>query len=190
MANTFYDDTDIPLNAPFVKMIIKRTWTGKDENINRPSLLYDMEELSPFTMLDLSKDEVALLNNEDDLITSASLVHVADLRQQHKLKKFCITAEADEFMLMLKRYANLVYVVFSETCPLFKVLREAILALRDFSHEARKRMTMGTKGSILWIVFRQLRQFALGKVNILCEFTKISATCNQREPPFTKVRCR
>ena len=47
-----------------------------------PSLLHAMEGLSPFTMLDLSEDKEVLLNNEHDLITSASLVSVADLMQQ------------------------------------------------------------------------------------------------------------
>ena len=65
-------------------MTIKRTWTGKDRNMNRPSLLHDMYGLSPFTMLDLSEDEVAMMNNEDYLITSASLVSVDDLRKQRK----------------------------------------------------------------------------------------------------------
>ena len=32
-------------------------------------------------------------------------------------------------------------------------------------------MSMTTKGSILWIVLLQSRQFALGEVNLLCEFT-------------------
>ena len=108
MLNTFYDDADVPLTSPLLKMIIKRSWTGKDGNINRTSLLHAMEGFSPFTMLDLSEDEVALLNNEDDLTTSASLVGVANLRQQRKKQKYCIPAEVDGFMLMLKRYANLV----------------------------------------------------------------------------------
>ena len=87
MSNWFYDDADVPLTSPLLNMIIKRAWTWKDVNINRPSLLYAMEGFSTFTMLDLSEDEVALLNNEYDLITSASLVSVADLRQQQKQKK-------------------------------------------------------------------------------------------------------
>ena len=124
-------------------------------------------------MLDISEDEVSLLNDEDDLITSTSLVRVDDMRQQSKQKKVCIPAEADEFMIMLNHYANLVYVVFSETCPLFKVLREVILALRDLSCEAHKCMNMATKGSILWVLLLQSRQLALGEVNILCEFTKM-----------------
>ena len=56
MLNTFYDDADVPLTAPLLNMIIKKAWTGKDKNTNRPSLLHDMEGLSPFTMLDLSED--------------------------------------------------------------------------------------------------------------------------------------
>ena len=114
MSNTFYDDAGIPLTAPLLKMIIKRAWTRKDGNMNRPSLLHAMDGLSPFTMLDLSEDEVAMLNNEDDLITSAYLVSVDDLRKQRKKLKVCIPAEVDEFMLMLKRYANLVYAIFGD----------------------------------------------------------------------------
>ena len=74
-------------------------------------------------------------------------------------------------MLMLKRYANLVYMIFSETCPHFKVLIEVILALRDLSRWARKGTTVANKVSILWIVLLQSRQFALDEVKILCEFT-------------------
>ena len=48
---------------------------------------------------------------------------------------------------------------------------EVIRALREYSREARKRMTLSTKGSILWILLLQARQFALGEVNLLCEFT-------------------
>ena len=102
MSSTFYDDAEFPLTAPLLKMIFKRDWTRKDGNINRPSLLHSMGGLSPFTMLDMIEDEVALLNNEEDLITSASLVSVADIRQQCKHHKVCITADSDEFMLMLK----------------------------------------------------------------------------------------
>ena len=72
ISNTFYDDNDVPLTAPLLKTITKRAWTGKYGNMNIPSLLHAMDGLSPFTMLDLSKDEVAMLSNEDDLITSAS----------------------------------------------------------------------------------------------------------------------
>ena len=73
-------------------------------------------------------------------------------------------------MLMLKRYGNLLYAVFPDTCPLFKALREVIRGLRKCSREAIKRMMLSTKWLILWIVLLQSIQFSLGEVNMLCEF--------------------
>ena len=72
---------------------------------------------------------------------------------------------------MLKPYANLLYALFSENSPMFNAVGAVIQALKDISREARKRMSMATKGSILWILLLQSCQFALGKVNLLCEFT-------------------
>ena len=34
-------------------------------------------------------------------------------------------------------------------------------------------MTPNTKGSMLWIIFLRYLQFALGEVNVLCEFTTV-----------------
>ena len=74
-------------------------------------------------------------------------------------------------MLMLKRYANLLYALFSEDCPMFNAIVAIIRVLNDLSCKARRRMSAATKGSILWILLLQLRQFALGEVNLLCKFT-------------------
>lgn len=63
--------------------------------------------------------------------------------------------------------------VFSETCPLLKALKELIHALREYSREARKCMMLSTKGSIIWIVLLQSRQFSLGEVNLLRAFITI-----------------
>ena len=146
MANTYFDDADVPLTSALLKMVMKRAWTSKDGNINRPSLLHAMDGLSPFTMLDLNEDQVALLNDEQDLLNTASLVSISDLRLQRNKIKISVPTEADDFMVMLKRYANLLFAVFTDTCPLFKALLEVIRALREFSREARKRMTLNTQG--------------------------------------------
>ena len=171
MANSFFDDAEVPLTMQIIKMFVKRAWTGKDGNITRPTLLHAMEGLTPFAMQDLNEDEVAILNDESDLLDRASQVSVAELRGQQNKLKVSIPAEADDFMLMLKRFTNLLYAAFSETYPLFKAMVEIIRALKEFSREARKKMTSATKGSILWIVLLQARQFSLGEVNLLCEFT-------------------
>ena len=119
MVNTYVGDADVPLTSQLLKMVMKRAWTGKDGNINRTSLMQAMDGLYQFTMLDLNEDQVALLNDKQDLLNTASLVSIADLHGQRNKIKISIPAEADEFMLMLKRYTNLLYVVFTDLCPLF-----------------------------------------------------------------------
>ena len=131
MENIYYDDADVPLTAPLLKMIMKRSWTGRDGNVTRPLIVQAMEGMSPFTILDLDGDQVALLNDKEDLINSASLVSVNDLRAQQKKMKISVPADATEFLTMIKRYANLIYAVFSETYPLFKVMQKVVRALRE-----------------------------------------------------------
>ena len=89
-----------------------------------------------------------------EVFCTASLVSIAELRVQRNKTKISVPTEADDFMVMLKRYANLLFAVFTDTCPLFKAMLEVIRALRGFSREARKKMSMTTKGSILWIVLQ------------------------------------
>ena len=89
-------------------------------------------------MLDLNEDQVAILNEEQDLLNTASLVSVSDLRGQRSKLKVTIPAEPEEFMLMIKRYTNLVYAIFSEDSPLFKALVAVIRALKDLSRDARR----------------------------------------------------
>ena len=168
---TYYEDAEVPLTEPLLKMVLKRAWVGKDGNVTRPSLLHAMEGLSPFMMLDLSEDEVAVINDEADLIQRASLVSVQDLRGLKRHMQISVPVAAEEFVLLLKRFGNLIYALFSSSSPLFKCMKEIINALMGYSREARRRMPMATKASILWIVLLQSRQFGLGELNILHEFS-------------------
>ena len=86
-------------------------------------------------------------------------------------------------MIMLKRYGNLLYTIFLGTSPLFKAIKEVIRALREYSREVKKRMTMSTKVSIPWIILLQSRQFALGEVNMLCEFTTMHEDLSKGKLP-------
>ena len=91
--NALCDNVDVSITSPLLKMIMKRAWTGKDVNVIRTLLLHAMEGLSPFTMLNLNEDEAALLNNEEYLISSASVVSVANLRLQQRQLQICIPSE-------------------------------------------------------------------------------------------------
>ena len=108
-----------------------------------------MEGLSPFLMLDLSEDKVVSINDEADLIHRASVVSVQDLRLFKRKMQINVPQTAEDFLLLLKRFVNLIFALFSKQSPLFKCVREVINTIMAYSREARKGMTMHTKGSIL-----------------------------------------
>ena len=118
MENIFFEDADVPMTSQTLKMIMKRLWTSKYVNIDRPFLVHAMEGMSPFTMLDLNEYDLVLLNDKQDLLKTASLISVEDLRLQQLKLKICIPLEADGFMLMLKGYDNLLYAVFFGHVPI------------------------------------------------------------------------
>jgi len=72
-----YRDADVQCTPELFKMIKKRDWMGGDNN-KRPLFGNAMKGLSPFTMLDLSKDEVSDLMTIDAALQLASTTTVAD----------------------------------------------------------------------------------------------------------------
>lgn len=173
MGQVFYNDADVPLTLSLLKMVMKRAWTGNNNNVVRPLLVQSMEGLSPFLMFDLSKEEIAQPKNEEDLIVLASMVSVDDLRLQYKHKKISVPNGPKDFLLMLKRYTYFLFANFPEACPLFLLVKEVVRSIRDFLRKARQQMSVGTNGSILWIILLQSRHFALGKLDVLYKFSTI-----------------
>ena len=171
MDNVYYDDAEVPLSTPLLKMALKRNWVGKDGNIRRPSLIHAADGISPFLCLELDEDSVAQINEDEDTLQRASHVTFQDLKNFKKKITPSIPEQAADYMLLLKRYANLLFALFSSGCPHFQCVLLIINALKTFSKSAKDNMTTRTKASILWIVLLQARQFAIGDMSILAEFT-------------------
>jgi hypothetical protein len=168
-----YEDAEVPLTQTLLKMADKRKWAGKDGNVNRPSLLYACEGLSPFQMVDMSDDEVASINADAEAIDNATSVSITDIQNLKKKMHAKVPSDATEFLTLLKRYANLLVALFSADCPLFKCVVTIITALRSYSPQARKAMTQATKASILWVILKQSRIFSIGETEILAEFKEM-----------------
>jgi hypothetical protein len=165
-----YEDAEVPITNNILKMAIKRNWTGKEGNISAPSFTNSNEGLSPFLMVDLTEDEVAQVNDEDEALTTASNVTMAEIKAaKHKLKA-AVPESAEKFVTMLLCYANLLYALFGGDCPLFKSIAQIISAFKSYSRNARENFSKLTKASILWVILKQSRQFSIGEMDILGEF--------------------
>jgi hypothetical protein len=183
--NTMYDDAEVPLTAPLVKMISKRNWCGKESNTRRPSILNATEGLSPFIVLDLDEDEVARLNYDDDAFNAASHTTVDDILKLRRKARAKVPDTAETFMLTLRTFANLLFALFSKDCPYLKCVIEVISAIKQFSRKAREAMSVTTKASILWVILLQGRQFATGEMNILAEFVQLQTNLNAKQANIT-----
>ena len=120
--------------------------------------------LSPFVMVDLSKDGIAEIRQASDDLAKATSVSILD----HKAPQAKVTAatppDAHGFMLMLKRYTNLLFALFSAQSPLYIQMYSIVKALQDYSQVARDNLTHEVKISILWIILLQSRWYAQGKM--------------------------
>ena len=79
MNTTHYDDVEVPLSDPLLKMDINQNWVGKDINITRPLLVNATDAISPFLVLDLTEDQVAYINKDDDALTRELYVTLQDI---------------------------------------------------------------------------------------------------------------
>ena len=168
--NFRYEDADVPLTNTILKMAVKRNWLGKEGNIDCPSLVNAGSGLSPFIVVDKTEDEVAEQNFGDDALQDASAVTPAELLAQQKISRPSVPTTSDKFLLMLQRYANLLYALFGADCPLFKCVVKIITAFKAFSRNARDKMSQITRASILWVILKQSRRFALGEMDVILEF--------------------
>ena len=119
MTTKHYDDAEVPLSAPMLKMAIKQNQVSKYSNITRLSLANTTKDISPFLVMDLTEDQVASINEYDEALTRASYVTLQDIKNLKNLMNPDIPDISDKFMLMLKWYTNLNLDLFSKTIPFF-----------------------------------------------------------------------
>jgi hypothetical protein len=185
MTHMRYDDAHVPLTNTILKMAAKRNWLGNEANVDCPSLVNASEGLSPFVVLDLNEDEVAALNAEDDAIASASSVTASELQATHSKRKATVPTDSETFLLMLMCFANLVFALFGADCPLFLCLVQVVTAIKAFSRGARDKMSQVTRASILWVILKQSRRFALGEMDIIQEYRGMHESLSYKMLGFT-----
>jgi hypothetical protein len=83
-------------------------------------------------------------------------------------------------MRYLKEFANLLEVLFTNNCPLWVAIKDAIEGLLDYTAEESAALQRSSCNAILWIVMRQARAFAAGEMadadNTIAEFGEMM-TC-------------
>ena len=158
-----FEDAEVPLYPSLLKMILKRDWTASDVG-KRAALVHAAKGLSPFAMMDLSEEDIATMTQDQDDLAGASSVSIADFRANRSKLKARTPVDADGFLVMLKRYTNLLFALFSADCPLYQDMYSIVKALRGYSPAARANISHEAKTAMLWIILLQSRRFSQGKM--------------------------
>ena len=170
------EDAEVALHPELTKTIIKRDWTGSDLG-KRAALVNAAKGNSPFACVDLTEEDVAEMTEDYEDLHKASAVSTADYKAARIKLKARTPSSSEGFMLMLKRYTNLQYALFSSQSPMYVQMYGIVRALRDYSPNARTKLTHEVKTCILWIILLQARRFSQGKMKgqnaCLGEFTNM-----------------
>ena len=106
--NFVIDDAEVPLYPCSHKNNHERDWTGSDLG-KRAALVNAAKGLSPFAMVDLTEEDVAEMTQDFEDLKNATAVSTADYKTARSRLAAKILGDAEGFMLMLKRYANLLH---------------------------------------------------------------------------------
>ena len=160
---SFFEDAEVPLYPALVKMILKQDWLAGDLG-KWAAYVNATKGISPFAMLDMTEEDVAIMTEEYDDMTRATSVTAVEYNNARVQIKAQVPTSSEEFMEMLKRYTNLLFAIFSSQSPLYVELPAIIKALKSLSLNARSKLGHDTKASIILIILLQPRRYAQGEI--------------------------
>ena len=160
-----------PLSS-IVTMIIKRSFEGEH---SMSTLASATKGLTPFAVPCMTNEAIDAYNTTVLAIRQATSTTVADIKAT-KQKATC-PPTMDGLILVLKRFGNLLMVLFTEDCPLFLVIEEIIDDMELYEPTAKLNFSRQSIATTLWIIHLQARHFAAGRMTgntaILGEFINL-----------------
>ena len=159
-ANVMYRDAKLKLYHQLVQMVIKRDF---EEEITISCLRSAVKGLTPFAVPDLSDEEANRINEQAQALEMATTTTIKDVSAA--AIKLTVPTTSEELTKRLKRFVNLIFLCFGESCPLLKQIEYLIADLEDYTDYARASMSKRTIASTIWLVHVQSRYFARGYMN-------------------------
>ena len=156
-----FEDVTLPVYPELKKMILERNWVGGEAG-GSPKYAYACYGLSPFAMLDLTEDQIAEMEFTDSYLLASSSIAPSDIKSSKAKLKATVPACSVKWLNMLKRYTNLLFLLFTPSSPLYLKCLEIIKAIWEYPAEVITQLSHHAKASILWIIHLQSRHFAQG----------------------------
>ena len=109
-----FDYAEVPLYPTLAKIIVNRYWTASDI-VKMAALVNAARFLSPFLVVDLTEEDVALIQQEHKNLINASLVSTSEVKATRTKLIASTTKYSEGFMIMLNGFVNLLFALFSSS---------------------------------------------------------------------------
>ena len=176
--NEYYEGHKVPITAATLKTIKKRKYIAEDPDLTLHSAKKGLTLISVGLMND---DEIQSMNELHEYFAGATFTSPDDMKKLALIPtKLPETTEL--FLEQVKVFANVLYALFSTTCPLFIQLKEIIRALMEYKPSARLLISSKQRASMAWIITLQTKHFFRGETDLLASFTVMKHNIRAKNP--------
>ena len=117
-----------------------------------------------------SEDEIQSMNELHEYFAGATFTSPEDMKKLAALPTK-LPETTERFLEQVKIFANLLYALFSTTCPLFLQMKEIVKSLMEYKPSTRELISNKQRASIAWILTLQTKHFFRGEKDLLASFT-------------------
>lgn len=130
---------DTANNPDLLDYIIKMQFGGKD-SAEYPSVRNACKQLSPYLCSNLTDTQLADRIDVKEAIANATYITVHDSEKLFSKSTPITPAVYQDFVDMLKKFANTLFTLFGVNCPLYKDLKKLISAMEAIKQGARDKV--------------------------------------------------
>ena len=160
---TRFDYVEMQIYPELKKSILKRNWTGGEAG-GIPRYPYACYGITPFAMLDLNDDQVASMEMQHTTLAESSIITPSDIRATKVKLVATVPASGAKWREVILKFTNLLFLIFKGEYPLYTKMLEISKVLNKYRLEVLDGLDIHPKASILWIIHKQARHFAQGKM--------------------------
>ena len=114
-----FEEAKIAVYPKLKKVILKQNWVGGEAG-GKPKWAYTCYGITPFAMLDLSKDQIAQLEFDQQFLNDSSTITPMELKLTKQKLVATVPADGTKWKNMLLKFTNLLFVLFKGECPMYE----------------------------------------------------------------------
>lgn len=158
-----FEDAHVPCYPELKTMIQNRDWAGSEAG-SRPTLTYACKGVTIFAMLDLTDDEIAQMQHEEDIMTAASFVSPSDVRSAKKKLVPTVPTDRMKWKEGILKYTNFLRNIFTASSPLYSKMLKIAGTISGYQRCTLESIPLHALAAIYWIIHLQSRHYAQGRM--------------------------